>query len=94
MLAFLSVGIYRTTKSFWITNNIGVNEITINNKWLGLVFLVLLVLAPFIFLMVYSVLPMLLFDVEMIALGIMVNQHSEIFRVQYGYTKEEWYGDE
>ena len=94
ILIFLGVQIYRITKSFWITNNVGINKISIDNEWLGLLAFVILVFLALVFLIVYSLLPMLLFDVKMITSGIIVAQHSETFRIQYGYTKEEWYGGE
>jgi len=92
-IIFIAIQIYRMTKSFWITHKIGINTISIDNEWIGLFALVGLLFLAMVFLIVYSLLPMLLFDVKMITSGIIVAQNTEIFRKQYGYTKEEWYGE-
>lgn len=76
---------YRTTKSAFILTQ---NESPVS-FWYNIVGGVGFLLIG----LSISLLPTLLFDRELFIRGKILQNHSEYFRKEYEFTKEEWYGE-
>lgn len=76
---------YRTTKSVFISNN-NDSPISFLYTLLGGGGFLLIGLS-------ISMLPTLLFDGKLFIRGKLLQCHSEYFRKEYDFTKEEWYGE-
>lgn len=83
-LGIMSVYGYRTFKAFFI-----INQTTPNQIIGGLSHVVIL-----IGIMILVLMPTLFFDAELVIRGKLLMKYSEKFRLQYNYSKDDWYGED
>ncbi|HAP4988963.1 TPA: hypothetical protein IUX95_002278, partial [Enterococcus faecalis OG1RF] len=96
MIVLIVTGIqfYRLNKS-WLsqsTNETGL--LVIENKWLGTAIFLIIIAIIFLIVLVFSLLPTMIFNKKIFVEGIVLKKFSEEFRQEYGFTKQEWYGED
>ena len=95
LLIFGGTLTYRLIKSFWIVGGqSSSNIITIDNPWLGLLAVIITVTVLIALTVLFSLLPMLVFEPSKFVKVIVLGQQPEKYRKEYQITEREWYGND
>lgn len=89
----LGTQIYRLNKWWFIGNDSSPGVVSIQNEWLGTLIVLVGGVLLIAFVVVFSLLPTLLFSPSQYVKGRLIKKYAEEFRKEYGLTEKEWYGE-
>ncbi|WP_088809088.1 MULTISPECIES: hypothetical protein [Listeria] len=93
VIIILGTQFYRLIKWWFIKDDKSLDKISIQNEWLGTFVILVIIGLLVVLLIVFSLLPILLFNAKVVVEGIMLKEYAEEFRNQSGLTENEWYGE-